>query len=298
MNVTINIMPNVLSLPAELLCQIAHDVDGADLINMRLACKSLHDAANRPFAITHIARRRHVITLKSIKALLDIVAHPTFGPYVYSITMIGVFPAPPHFARAQNSQFMSGYLRDSFVNSRLYMHLMRQVFTKILKQQRPVHISVCDTRGQLGFGWDDMINDGEANACYTEALENTLIAAVRANCHVRSVELSMYHYKFDRIQDALEDLFSPTRPPLRLIIDCPRKRTGELHYPYTITYDQEDRSLKLNGCDLYELARAREDSSIKKNSWFPTCPNHQPRSEELHPLSRKKFCGLPRLGRN
>jgi hypothetical protein len=262
-------MPNVLSLPAELLCQIAHDVDGADLINIRLACKSLHDAADRRFGITYISHRRHAISIRSIEALLEIVTHPTFGPHVNSIALTGVFPVPALPAGLYTPRFFSECLRKAFVNSRSYMHLMKQVFTKILEHQKPVHISVCDPRTHFGFGWNDMMDDSSrSNHCYTEALENTLIAAVRANCHVRSVELSMYHYKFDRLHDALEDLFSPTRPPLRLIINCPRKRTGELRFPYTIIYDQEDRSLKLDGCDLYELARAKADSSIKKTLSF------------------------------
>lgn len=263
-------MPNVLSLPAELLSQIANDVDGADLLNMRLACKPLHDAANRPFGITYIAHRRHVISFKSIKALLEIVSHPTQGPYVNSIAMTGVFPVPPSHSHVQATQVLLDCLRNAFVNTRSYMNLMRQLFTRILEHQNPVHISVCDPRTQFGFGWDDMMieSSGRANDCCTEALDITLNAAVRANCHVRSVELSMYHYRFGRLRDALEDLFSPTRTPLQLIINCPRKPTRELNCPYTITYDQADRSLKLDGCDVYELARARDASSIKLTLGF------------------------------
>ncbi|KAI4852842.1 hypothetical protein E4T44_01224 [Aureobasidium sp. EXF-8845] len=277
-------MPTVLSLPAELLCQIANDVDGADLINMHLACKLFHDATIRPFGVTHITHRRHAIGIRSIKALLDIVTHPTFGPYVSSVTMIGVFPLPPHSPHVPNFLFVSECLRKAFVNSRCYMHLMKQVFTKMLEHQKPVHISVCDPRTQLGFGWDDMMagSSNMAEDCYADALDSILVAAVRANCHVRSVELSMCHYKFGRLRDALEDLLSPTRPPLRLIINCPHKRTRELKYPYTITYDQKDQSLKVDGCDMYELARAREESSIKRTLGFLLAQTTQLILEDCH----------------
>ncbi|KEQ78024.1 hypothetical protein M436DRAFT_36836, partial [Aureobasidium namibiae CBS 147.97] len=75
-------MAVVLSLPTELLCQIADSVDSTDLGNMRLVCKPLRDAANRAFGIAHVKNRRHVLTQKSIEALLEIVTHPTLGAYV------------------------------------------------------------------------------------------------------------------------------------------------------------------------------------------------------------------------
>lgn len=69
-------MATLTSLPTEILCQIAEHVDGQDLMKMRLVCKLLHSAANKPFGITYFTIRRHVLSMESIEALLEIVSHP------------------------------------------------------------------------------------------------------------------------------------------------------------------------------------------------------------------------------
>ncbi|KEQ78025.1 hypothetical protein M436DRAFT_36529 [Aureobasidium namibiae CBS 147.97] len=126
----------------------------------------------------------------------------------------------------------------------------------------------------------------------TETLENTLIAAIRANCRVRTLELSMHQHNFFDLRDALEDLLSPTRPPLKLIIHCHRKRTGILHFPYTITFDQTNLSLTLNGCDLTELVMARLGSSIKRLFGFLFAQTTQLVLENCHLCSVRHFAAF------
>jgi len=106
----------------------------------------------------------------------------------------------------------------------------------------------------------------------------------------------MHHHDFERLHDALEDLFSPTRPPLKLIIHCPRKRTRALHCPYTITYDQADQSLKLDGCDVYELAKARQGSTIKRTLGFLLSQTSQLILESCHLCSGRSFAAFLALG--
>lgn len=290
---TNNIMSTVLSLPTELLCQIADFVDSTDLSNMRLVCKPLRDAANMPFGIAYIKNRHHVLTQKSIEALLEIVAHPAFGAYVDSISVFPLFPT----AWTVPSLNQSGLV--AYVKSRSHMQLMKQVFIKIRENQNSVHINICDAASNMsGYGCAEMLDSGSVlHPCPTETLENTLLAAIRANCHVRSLELSMHQHKFIDLQEALEDLLSPTRPPLRLIIHCPRKRTRVLHCPYTITYNQADHSLKLDGCDVYELAAAKEGSSIKRLLGFLLAQTTQLILERCHLCSAfASFLALDKTG--
>ena len=286
-------MSTVLSLPTELLCQIADFVDSTDLSNMRLVCKPLRDAANMPFGIAYIKNRRHVLTQKSIEVLLEIVAHPAFGAYVDSISVVPLFPT----AWTVPSLNQSGLV--AYVKSRSHMQLMKQVFIKIRENQNSVHINICDAASNMsGYGCAEMLDSGSVlHPCPTETLENTLLAAIRANCHVRSLELSMHQHKFIDLQEALEDLLSPTRPPLRLIIHCPRKRTRVLHCPYTITYNQADHSLKLDGCDVYELAAAKEGSSIKRLLGFLLAQTTQLILERCHLCSAfASFLALDKTG--
>ncbi|KAG9853778.1 hypothetical protein KCU98_g2813, partial [Aureobasidium melanogenum] len=245
-------MPTLLALPAEILCQIAEHVDGQDLIKMRLVCNSLYYyyAANKPFGILYLTHRRHALTKK------------TLGLYVKSITMIERYPLlldeTPHDHATNN-------LRQEFVRSQEFVQLMKCVFDNIRKHQNSVHIRIGYNHERPFFCWSQVTDNRPTlfKPSYNKALGRTLVAAVQANCHVRSLELSMHHYKFDVLHDALEQLLDPSRPPLRLTIHCIRKRIRELTYPYTIIYDQADKSLKLIGCDTYELAKAKEGSTIK-----------------------------------
>ncbi|CAD0106061.1 unnamed protein product [Aureobasidium uvarum] len=295
-------MANLLSLPIEILCQIAQHVPTGDLKNMRLVCKSLHNAANRPFGLAYFTDRRHVLSMSSIKALPEIVTHSGLGPYVSSVTMIALSPLSQD---PYDSSQMS--LLEAFVNSRRYMRLMKQVFDKILKYQRSVHIGISEPdlgqglgwKLQQAFGWDDMMTAAlNYDHCHMETLDNTLLAAIRANCHVRSLELSMHHYKFKTLQEALEDLLNPTRPPLKLTIHCVRKRTRELHSPYTITYDQSNGSLKLTGCDVYELARAKAGSTIKLTFAFLLSQTTKLILEDCHLCSAERFRAFLELDAN
>ncbi|KAI4730347.1 hypothetical protein E4T49_01930 [Aureobasidium sp. EXF-10728] len=292
-------MTNLLSLPTEILCEIAHHVPTKNLADMRLICKSLHNAANRTFGITYFTNRHHVLSAKSINALLEIVTHPGLGPYMTSIALTARFSLPLDPYRSPKKT-VDEASREAFVSSREYMRSMKQVFDKILKHQNSVHISICESGSQSGpgFGWRDMRSNSSFGYghCHTETLEHTLVAAIRANCHVRSLELNMHHYKFETLRDALEDLLNPTRPSLKLMINCTSKRTESLHSPYKIIYDQADGSLELIGCDVYELARAKAGSTIKLTFAFLLSQTTSIIFEDCHLCSAERFRAFLDLG--
>ncbi|KAI4738519.1 hypothetical protein E4T50_11014 [Aureobasidium sp. EXF-12298] len=75
-----------LTLPNELLSMIAHECDPSDLKNMRLASRLFHQISTGLFACKYFSRRRFIFTYQSMKALVDITAHPTFGPHLTCIT--------------------------------------------------------------------------------------------------------------------------------------------------------------------------------------------------------------------
>ncbi|KAG9959803.1 hypothetical protein KCU61_g7098, partial [Aureobasidium melanogenum] len=75
-----------LTLPNEVLGMIASECDPADLKNMRLASKLMHQVSTQPFARKKFSRRRFIFTYQSMKALVDITAHPVFGPHLTCLT--------------------------------------------------------------------------------------------------------------------------------------------------------------------------------------------------------------------
>jgi hypothetical protein len=72
--------------PNELLSMIAHECEPADLKNLRLTSKLMHQISTEPFARKYFSRRRFLFTHQSMKALVDITAHPTFAPHLTCIT--------------------------------------------------------------------------------------------------------------------------------------------------------------------------------------------------------------------
>ncbi|THZ36956.1 hypothetical protein D6C88_10427, partial [Aureobasidium pullulans] len=75
------------TLPPELLGRVFDLVDDKDLISLRLVCKDICAAANRPFAICFFANSHHVTTEYSIQALVKITAHGVFSPYIKTVTI-------------------------------------------------------------------------------------------------------------------------------------------------------------------------------------------------------------------
>ncbi|THX76121.1 hypothetical protein D6D04_06993 [Aureobasidium pullulans] len=75
------------TLPPELLGRVFDFVDDKDLISLRLVCRDICAAANRPFAICFFANSQHVATKHSIQALVNITAHGVFSPYIKTVTI-------------------------------------------------------------------------------------------------------------------------------------------------------------------------------------------------------------------
>jgi hypothetical protein len=74
-----------LTLPDELLTNIADNVAPEDLSNFRLTCKTLANIAAKQFRDKRLANRRFIFTEYSLRGLLDMTAHPVFGPCIKSI---------------------------------------------------------------------------------------------------------------------------------------------------------------------------------------------------------------------
>ena len=74
-----------LTLPNEILLTISDAVDPEDLPNFRLTCKTLNDVSAKTFGEKRLAHRRFIFTEFSMQGLVDLTAHPVFGPCVREI---------------------------------------------------------------------------------------------------------------------------------------------------------------------------------------------------------------------
>jgi hypothetical protein len=74
-----------LTLPNELLTNIADQVSPKDLPNFRLTCKTLANIAAKQFGQKRLAHCRFIFTKYSLQGLIDMTGHPVFGPCIKSI---------------------------------------------------------------------------------------------------------------------------------------------------------------------------------------------------------------------
>jgi hypothetical protein len=74
-----------LTLPDELLTNIADQVSPKDLPNFRLTCKTLANIAAKQFGQKRLAHCRFIFTKYSLQGLIDMTGHPVFGPCIKSI---------------------------------------------------------------------------------------------------------------------------------------------------------------------------------------------------------------------
>lgn len=70
------------SLPAEILQIITSASDTADFLTMRLICNEIADKMHNHFGVTFFQHCRHIVSMESLQALIDISAHKTLGPFV------------------------------------------------------------------------------------------------------------------------------------------------------------------------------------------------------------------------
>ncbi|TIA41305.1 hypothetical protein D6C79_07259 [Aureobasidium pullulans] len=74
--------PTFTGLPAELKRLIVHNSDDDSLPNLRLTCKELNEIASKPFGERCLAERCFMMSDYSLQGLVDLTAHPVFGPCV------------------------------------------------------------------------------------------------------------------------------------------------------------------------------------------------------------------------
>ncbi|THW11057.1 hypothetical protein D6C98_08561 [Aureobasidium pullulans] len=156
------------TLPPELLGRVFNFVDDKDLISLRLVCKDICAAANRPFAICFFAESRHVVTQHSIQGLVDISAHEIFGPYIKAVNICSARITYPVLVDEEEDEEVEQEDEDegdgdddddeddedsddevevvvdnSFVESGRLSYLLSQAFTNLRQHSQPIGLGIC-----------------------------------------------------------------------------------------------------------------------------------------------------------
>ncbi|THY29502.1 hypothetical protein D6D00_03489 [Aureobasidium pullulans] len=245
-------------LPNEVLEMIANNLDPKDLAPCRLVSKSMSEAANNCFAKVFFSRRFHVASSYSVKALVDITAHPFFGKHVTAVIMDGV-RMTKHRSRAGPILWMDPYdeeeemynttpaLRDdseeesdsfldnAFARSGQCQSLLQKVFENTKGHSNSVEVGVGDCKydnGARSFGRKALLNH---KVLYTyfmaETLGLTLTAAEAAKCPIHKLHVDIqaearqdYHQKSVRLEKVVSEFHmqntsSPNKFTISVITD-------------------------------------------------------------------------------
>ncbi|THY54472.1 hypothetical protein D6C97_05726 [Aureobasidium pullulans] len=199
--------PDIMDLPPEVLVEIFNLIDNKDLPNVRLTCKKLCEAANRPFGFANFTERAHVVSPYSINALIDITEHPIFGSYVKSVGICS--------ARAGLEKDYLKYYRvdrdisdkvilNGYVKTGRFGRSMKRVFDNIRMHSQSVTISVYNDKPEgtrfdnepclapkIYFGWAQLIKQSPGAPVFkpAETLEQTVYAARRAGCLIKRIKM-------------------------------------------------------------------------------------------------------------
>lgn len=154
------------TLPPELLDRVFAFVDDKDLISLRLVCRDICAAANRPFAICFLANSHHVVTPHSIGTLLKVSSHAVFGPFIRRIMVrparlpanviehaADVDPDPDsndpdgNLDENADEDMEDGVVVDNaFIKSGQFSILMQQIFANAKHNPHPITIAVHEDR--------------------------------------------------------------------------------------------------------------------------------------------------------
>jgi hypothetical protein len=281
-------MATMLSLPTETLVKVFESVDAKDLKSLRGTCKRLEGAATPRFAAKYFVDRRHVMTLKSIKALEDIVLHQYFGNFVQSIAFNCVRtippdalnkedirdPVPPLQVNPEEGRDQSYAKLTKLVNivKRIYANhgkIGLGVFFENFYDEQPCH-GLVDGLRYCTIDWSTGYRPSYSMMHLRNTLRTLLKMCERMRCPVRRIEVDLgrhstlfrrmvryWHPDFEQTttlcKDIEEMLPSHTTSDLSLVI----KKGGQDSWSSTFTYDHVNKSIKVHNAPSVVLSSKR-----------------------------------------
>lgn len=212
------------------------------LPTLRLTCKRLCQVANTPFATSHFIESRHVPSLYSMQALVDITAHPFFGQHITSVIISGFRPDVSARRRVKGSCFWCGEpepedccdLDHVVLGTEQLCSLLDRIFTNIKRFHRSLVVGICAYPKDVCYGARAYKANNRRGWKLTgksyrlgETLLQVLGSAQRADCDVSRVRVELDEQTLDLqgrlnldLWTTLNDFFSRIPQPLDLELIC------------------------------------------------------------------------------
>lgn len=78
-------MPALTDLPGEVITLLVIELETEDFLNLRLTCKDLNSKSFPQFLGCYFKIRYHMLDRHSLHNLLEVSAHPVFGPSLHTL---------------------------------------------------------------------------------------------------------------------------------------------------------------------------------------------------------------------
>lgn len=177
---------SISSCPLEVLEMIVAAADPKDLASLRLASKLWCDLSSKRFGSSRLRHLRCVYSPHSLQSLVDLTAHPLFGPCIQSFA-IGTHRMRKHFVNTQphiaaSPANVAALIQFRFQQSELPMALLTKALENLNRHGVVPRIglyedAICDASGEgyyrRGYGYDklyssvDLARDGRSLVAQT-----------------------------------------------------------------------------------------------------------------------------------
>ncbi|THY12432.1 hypothetical protein D6D01_08602 [Aureobasidium pullulans] len=271
--------PLLLGMPNEVLSMIVDHAGPQAFPALRLTNKHLRAIANKPFAILHFSERKHVQSLHSMEALVEITAHAFFGIFVKKV-IVSAFR--PESERTREYPVTCGSCRRPMYDRYCIDHAPRHivmtpeqfrgklddVFSNIARISHSVSIGICgDPLGCYGSKtYATCVNIVQKSQqrkycglrflsyCLGKTFGQIQEATQNSGCEIQGVKIELlgrgpsdlrYRYLKNNIDALMKRLVVSLSKPLSLDLSLESRKHVE-----QLRYDRKTGAMDLSGLEF------------------------------------------------
>ena len=276
--------PSLLGMPTEVLSMIVGLAGSEAFPALRLTNKHLCAVANKPFASLHFSERKHVQSLHSMDALVEIAAHAFFGVFVKKVIVSAFSPKTESsgtFRKTWTCRWCTQPLDDRHCVDPDPRHLpltpeqfgekLDAIFSNIARISHSVSIGICgNPLGCYGSKSHatcvDLVKDSLQSEHYSSAREQDFLnyrlgttfgqiqeATQNSGCETQGVKIELlgrglsdlrYRYLRSYINVLMKRLVVSLSKPLSLDLSLESRKQVE-----QLRYDHKTGTMDLSGLE-------------------------------------------------
>ncbi|TIA49413.1 hypothetical protein D6C77_09577 [Aureobasidium pullulans] len=278
--------PLLLGMPNEVLSMIVDHAGPQAFPALRLTNKHLRAIANKPFAILHFSERKHVQSLHSMEALVEITAHAFFGIFVKKVIVSAFRPEVERaryyavdcgsYWRPEHDRCCIDHApRHLVMTPEQFREKLDDVFSNIARISYSVSIGICvkplGCYGSKSYQLCvDLVEDSLKRQWYYSDREESFTnyslsktfqpiqeAAQNSGCEIQGVKIEILGYAVSKISNT--DLRSEIRTLMKsLVVSLSKPLNLDLSLNYDsyssplvqLRYDHKTATMDLSGLEF------------------------------------------------